>query len=129
MLVHCIRHDNRNTFHLHCHRDHLHSFQDKVWNNSLRNIPAIYSLRSKYHYNMNDVFLFLHVAVVVRIMGINVVVNKILYWRKFMYYAVLFARTLDHTLCCVSNSQNRNKKKKIGIIENNLRYKLVHWIH
>ena len=46
-----------------------------------------------------------------------------------MYYAVLFARTLVHTLCCVSNSQNRNKKKKIGIIENNLRYKLVHWTH
>ena len=77
MLVHCIRHDNSNTFHLHCHRDHLHSFQDKVWNNYLRNIPAIYSLRAKDHYNMNDVFLFLHVPVVVRNMGISVVVNKI----------------------------------------------------
>ena len=75
MLVLCIRHDNRNTYHLHCHSDHLHSFQDKVWNNSHRKIPAIYSLRAKDLYNMNDVFLFLHEAVV-RNMGICGVMNK-----------------------------------------------------
>ena len=46
---------------------------------------------------MNGVFLFWHVAVVVRYMGNDVVVNKNNI-EDFFYYAVLFAKTLDHTL-------------------------------
>ena len=76
MLVHCIRHDNRNTFHLHCHRDHPNSLQDKVWNNSLRNIPVMYNLRAIISLKHNGITkLFLLAAVVINMVN-GVVLNK-----------------------------------------------------